>query len=235
MIPLALAAAWAMRRRARPELLAYAGGALALFTVSNLVYFQPISWDNSKLMLWSYLALAALVATWLETLWRARGAFRIPVRVFALAALLSLTATGAIELLLLQRVDHHTLEILSPAEMQLADEVRAGTGPRDRFLTSKDHNHWVMVRAARPILMGYTGWVWNFGFEYDRTEKDMEIMFRGGAESLRLLRQYRIHYVVIGPAERRNFNPPQDFFPKRFPVAFRSGDTEVFDVTRTLE
>jgi phosphatidylserine synthase len=47
-------------------------GAAALFALANLVRFQPIPWDNSKLFLWVYLALCALIANLMAHLWRGR-------------------------------------------------------------------------------------------------------------------------------------------------------------------
>ena len=45
-----------------PEIKAFFFGFFMLFGVANLITFQPISWDNSKLFLWVYLGFSGLAA-----------------------------------------------------------------------------------------------------------------------------------------------------------------------------
>jgi hypothetical protein len=138
--------------------------------------------------------------------------------------------TGVLELWLVQRVSIHTHQLLSSEELELADLVRAKTGPLDRFLTARVHNHFVAVRGVRPVLMGYGGWVWNYGFDFQQTERDMELMYRGGDAAIPLLRKHRVSYVVIGPAEMHEMKPDVGFFRTRFPLLAASSRFLIFDV-----
>lgn len=228
IIPVALVGLWKSRRDF-PLAALFVLGALGLFVIGNLILFQPIAWDNSKIFMWTYFALCGAAAHWLVPLWRGNGLKRSA----AAALTLVLTFTGALELLLLQRIDSHTHLLIGREELELADRIRIVTDPLARFLTSKDHNHLVMVRGSRPILLGFTPWVLNYGFDYHSTEKDIGTMYRGGEEAKALLAKHRISYVVIGPAERHNFKPDIDFFTRSFPTELSTARYKVYD-TRSL-
>ena len=78
------------------------GGGL-LFILANLILFQPISWDNSKIFLWAYFGLSGCMAQSLRRLW-ARGPL---VRPFALVLSFWLTVTGLANFVHLFRTDRH--------------------------------------------------------------------------------------------------------------------------------
>ncbi len=237
MLPLAIAAtALSFRRGGRALLprdaLAYSLGGWALFAICNLVLLQPVSWDNSKIFVWCYLTFSAVAACAIDWLWRGKTRRLPPIALRSAAAAIAilLTLTGFFELELFQQIGVHSHQILGAEEVTIADQVRAGTGPDDRFLTSTDHNHWVMVRAARPILMGFMPWVWNFGFDYKEVEADIPKMYHGGPEGAALLAKHRIRYVVIGPAEEHNFHPDVAYFDRTYPVKFQSQRYKVYEI-----
>jgi len=215
-----------LRKEARAVFLSF----FSLFVVANIILFQPIHWDNSKIFTWSYLGLSPLVASLFLWLWKQRYAKVITILLF-----LSVVGSGFLELYRMQRIDRNSYRMISNDEMVLAEEVKKNTDPRAIFLTEPTHNHWVMMWAQRPILMGYTAWVWNFGFLYNQTEQDLQKMFQGTADALTLLEQYGIHYVVIGPGELYGLNANESFYISRFPVAFQNENYRVYDVREVFE
>jgi uncharacterized membrane protein len=78
--------------------------------------------------------------------------------------------------------------------------------------------------------MGFTPWVENFGFPYEKRLQDMKTMFSGEKLSLPLLIQYKISYVVIGPGEKHGFNANESFYEKKFPLAFANLSYRIYDV-----
>ncbi len=212
----------------RKELKIHFSSFFFLFALANLVQFQPIRWDNSKLTVWVYLGFAGLSAIALSWLWAKS-------RLATAALFVLLTLSGALELLNLQRINQHTLQILNREELQIADRIRAETEPMARFLTNTSHNHPVMVRGARPILLGYVAWAWNFGFLYRQTEDDVHKMFRGGDEAKRLLKHHRVSYVFVGPGERYSMQANEGWYRANFPIRFEVGQNLVFDVRSIQE
>jgi hypothetical protein len=202
-------------------------GFVLIFIIANIIVFQPVYWDNSKLFFWSYLGFSGLAAYMLVNMWRRH----VIGKSIALLIFIALSATGIIELLHLQQVNNHSHRMISTEEINLAEEIRANTSTTDIFLTDTSHNHWVMMWAARPIVIGFTPWVWNFGFDYSQTEKDARDIYAATPDSSQLIQKHQIHYVVMGPSEIRNFRPNRVHFLNRYPVAFSSETIEVFDVS----
>ncbi len=231
MIPLAITGWALLKSRISVDAWIFFSGFFILFLVANLFHFQPVTWDNSKLFTWCYFGFSYLAVEVIARLWQLN---KLWSRVAAICFIILLTFTGVLELVLLQRVDAHSYKLIGSEEIQLADEIRNKSAPLARFLTGKDHNSLVMVRGARPILLGYTAWVGNFGFNYSQTEHDIDVMYKGGNEALALLKKHKISYVLIGPSEVKQFHPNELFFKARFPISFQSLNYRVYDVRSLL-
>jgi uncharacterized membrane protein len=88
-----------------------------------------------------------------------------------------------------------------------------------------------MEWGVRPILLGYPGWAFNFGFLYRQRELDIYTMYAGGSETESLLKKYGVSYVVIGPSERynRNMKVNEAYFTK-YPLILHYNNMKVYDV-----
>ncbi len=203
-----------------------------LFILANLFLFQPIRWDNSKLFFWSFLGFSFMGSGALCWLWKR---YRYIGKVVAILLFLALTATGILEVIRLQNIDRYSLQMINTDNIKLGMEIRDHTDPLARFLTAPQHNHPVMMWGIRPILMGYTAWVLNYGFLYSQRESDMARMFLGGEGTDVLLRQYQVSYVYIGPAEKGDFHANEAYFAAHFPLAFKNNDSKVYDTRSVLE
>ncbi len=221
-LPVAAIALWRARGTARPLLLA-AGG---LFLLSHVVIFQPFDWDNTKVLLWAVLVLAAPLSALLARIW-ARGLLG---RLAAAALVLILTASGGLDLWRLSRTDRLVHVMSTPGELRLAAAFRALSQPTDRVLTSDYHLHWVPMHTGRPIVLGYQGWLWTYGFDVREDAQHVRTMYAGGPRSEELLRQYNVQYVVIGPSERRTLPVNELFFAARYAVVLEDADTRVYRV-----
>lgn len=230
LLPLALAGLTQLRARPCPAALWLASG-WWLFAFANLVRTQPIPWDNSKLFLWAYLGLAGLATLALARLWRSRDRWLGR----GLAGLLGvlLTATGALELIRLQRIDRGQLQITSSDDIALGRQLRELSEPEDVFLTGTAHNHFVMAWAARPIVMGFRGWVGNFGLEQEQRWADMRRIYAGAPEAEALLARYGIDYVVVGPGERSEFTVNEAWL-HRLPLVAANRSYRVYRVPEQL-
>lgn len=227
MIPVALFGWWLLRKRSLPTQALFAGFFL-VFAVGNLLLFQPTPWDNSKLFFWAYLGFSSLAAAALAWLWRRGGHFS---RLNTLLLAGMLTFTGVIELARLQLRRPGDRPYLSKqSEMMLGQEVRSQTEPLARFLTAHTHNHPIKVWGARPIILGYTTWAYNYGFLIDQTIQDVKTMFEAGPQGEDLLRQYQVSYVTIGPNELNQFAVDEAYFAQTYPMAFASENYRIYDV-----
>jgi hypothetical protein len=197
----------------------------AAFVLVNLVAFQPYKWDNSKVMVWTYLVLCWPAARLLVELWDSRAAI---LNALAAACFVLLVFSGLIDALRLLRTDRLAVQLWGFTELQAAQDFRAFSNPTDRVLTSDAPTHWVSTLTGRPILLGYRGWMWTYGIDYRQTEADVMSMLRGDARAETLLRQYQVAYAVIGPTEIEGFAAREAFFVERFPLVMRRGPYSVY-------
>ncbi len=199
---------------------------MAIFVIANLMLFQPWDWDNTKILIYWYLASSILVAATLVRLWRSSG---FATRALLGVVVLSLVSSGALSNLnqMLGR-DRHLL--LTTNEVQVAEAVRRATPPHALILTGLQHNHPVPVLAGRRVVMGYPGDLWSTGIDGTSRERDVRAIYALAPGWERTLAGYGIDDVVIGPWERENFHPDEAGFAARFPRIVDRPPYAVFQV-----
>ncbi len=202
-----------------------------IFILGNLILFQPIQWDNSKLFLWTYFGWSALVTIVLGRLTSKSW----PGKILAVILYLIITLTGCFELMRLQRFDKNTYLMTPMREMKMGEYIRQMTDEKSMFLTNASHNHPVSLWGARPILLGYPAWAWNFGFLYAQRLHDMRTMLAGNSRSIPLMRQYQIDYVAIGSGEIADLDANEHFFQQRFPLIYSDPSYRIYDVRSIKE
>jgi hypothetical protein len=156
----------------------------------------------------------------------ARFARDYPRRLLALVIVLASTASGVAAL------KHESLQrelVFGPEETAAAEYVRSHTEPRALFLTAPVIEQPVLCLAGRPVLRGPTFWLWSHGYEFRDRERDVRRIYAGGPEALELLRYYRVDYVYLGAAERRDLRPDAPFFDASFPALYRNSEITVYD------
>jgi hypothetical protein len=205
------------------------GGAL-LFLLGNLFLFQPIPWDNSKVFLWAYLGLCPAMTHTLGWLW-ARKWWGPPS---ALLLTFHLTITGLANVVHLWRTDAHRAMVLSAGDARLGEKVRRETPPDAVFLSAADVANPVMVWGARPIFMGFGGWMPNFGVpptEAQRRERVIRTVLAGGPDAPALARESGVSYIFVGPSERsESWRADEAAIASRFPLWHRDGEFSVYKV-----
>jgi hypothetical protein len=226
VLPVSIVGMWiAMKKLPLPNSVVLASG-FVIFALGNLIRFQPIHWDNSKLFMWAYFFFAGLMTLVLQKFWRRT----VGHKTFAILLAITLTLTGCIELYRLLRFDQQAY-IMGPNEdIEVGKLINQYTDPKAIFLVDPSHNHPAMVWGSRPILLGYTAWAWNFGFLYREREADIAAMYDGGPRTEDLLKKYKISYVGFGPTEMANHPGKEGYFSQRFPLYLKSNSFRFYDV-----
>jgi len=228
MIPLAVFGWFILRKKKPLSIQMLFLGFFLLFIFANLILIQPIPWDNSKIFLWVYFGFSVLAVYSFSWCWQ-RNAFW---KILTIILFFTLTMTGFLELIRLQRIDRNRILETSTDDIGLGLQIRENTDPLAVFLTEPSHNHLIMVWGNRPILMGYTAWVWNYGFNYQQRERDIYTMFQGGQSAEELLGKYRVSYVAIGPGELYTMRANENYFSSNFPIAFQNKNYRIYDVRK---
>jgi hypothetical protein len=174
------------------------------FLVPNLVVFQ--TWDQDNTKFFSYWALlgALPVAALLVRLGRSSVAGA------AIAALLfaSLTFSGFLDLHRALDPNLNTSLFVDRGGLEAAVWVRGHTDRRAVFLVAPVHNEPIPCLTGRPVVAGYNGWLWSYGFsDWATLPAVAQGMLAGQAGTPELIRRYHVAYVVIGPNEASTANP----------------------------
>jgi len=224
LLLLALLSPLALNRRARLLIAPFS----LVFLVANLVKFQPWDWDNSKLLVFWYLASAVAVGAMLVRTWRAT----VVGPIGAAVVWLTLVAAGALSLIQSLPPQGPAYVWFSAEDIQLAAQVRQATPAKAIFVTGEQPTNPIADLAGRAVLMSYPGWLWSQGINYSRREEDLISIYRGGARALLLLHGYHADYVVIGPNEMATLHPNLDYFNTTFRLALHTANYQIYAVPR---
>jgi hypothetical protein len=197
-----------------------------VFLAANLVRFQPWDWDNSKLLVFWYMASAVAVGAVLVRLARAH----LVGAMVAAVIWVSLVASGVLSLLQFLPPQGPAYVWFSNEDIQLAAQVRRLTPPRAVFVTGPEPNNPISGLAGRPVLMGYPGWLWSQAINYAPREADIARIYRGGPEAAALLGHYHADYIVIGPTERTVFQPDANYFNAQFRLVLHTPHYDIYAV-----
>ena len=128
---------------------------LLLFGLCCLIAFAPWEWDNMKLMMWSWLAVAPYV--WSKVIARVRGPARH-------AVVIVLFASGALSLA--AGLDsRHGSPIARRSEIDAWRGAIADLPMEDRFACMPAYNH-PLVYLGRKLACGYEGHLWSHGLPF---------------------------------------------------------------------
>jgi hypothetical protein len=199
----------------------------AWFILANLFLFQPYDWDNSKILTWVYLFLAIPVTVVLAYLWR-KSTFS---KMVAVVFFVILSLSGGVDAARMLDTKTYAIQLLNADELKLGEIVRNQTPKESIILTSTTHRNWVSILTGRQILCGYLGWMWTYGIKADDRVTDIRYIYDGNLMTEKLLKQYGINYVVIGPEERSEFHPRESYFSTRYPLLTKVGSTTIYKIT----
>lgn len=225
IVLLALAYAWDWERPIVPRrLFAYTIVFMAWFLLANVLRLAPWIWDNIKVLIFWWLGGAPVVALLLARIWERRGAAG---RAGAVLVLLVVIGAGVLDIAR-ATIGPRTFREWDADGVAFAQAIRDKTGPRAVILTAPTYNSAVLL-SGRPQFMGYAGWLFANGLPYSEREQDVRVMYGGAAGAQDLLRRHGIKYIVLGPQERAEIKPNEEFLAG-FPTVIEIGNYRLLQV-----
>ncbi len=168
-----------------------------LFLFACIVMVSPWDWDNTKLMIWSYLVVLPFIwDRWIRP-------FAAPVRWPVCAALF---LSGAVSLAGGLRHMDTGYYLGRRPELEAVDAATRGLPIEARFAaaTETGYNH-PLVFAGRKLVLGYNGNVFSQGIDYTPIARDLNALMRGLPDWRRAARRLEVRYVYWGPREAKAF------------------------------
>ncbi len=184
---------WREKRAVWPSAVVFP--ALGAFVLCCFVKFAPWEWDNTKIMVWSYLAVlpflwSHLIARW--PLW-GRG-----LACFALFFSGFVSTLGGIG------VTHRGHEIASREELDNVAAVVRGIPVTERFVGAPTYNHPLLL-CGRKMALGYLGHVASHGLAWQEPAAQVDALMRGADGWRELAAQLDCRYLFWGRYEQEAY------------------------------
>jgi len=165
-----------------------AGAATLLFCF--LFSIAPWSWDNTKLMIWGYLAITPFLWTELLARW--------PQWLRALTCLL-LFSSGA--LALLGGLDaRHGYKLADRAEFAAVQVMLRQIPVNARLAAGSSYEHPALM-LGQPVVMGHDGHLFSQGLDYGPVQEELNTLMGGGSDWRNAARRLGVHYLFWGKRE----------------------------------
>lgn len=193
------------------------------FIGPNLIKLAPWPWDNIKVLYYWYIASLPIVALVLARMWQGKWYLKVVMA----GILVSLTLAGALDVWRTASRQINNQEYEKDA-VALAQKIIELTPPRALILHAPTYNPVVFLTGRRSLL-GYTGYIWAHGLDYQPRETDIKNIYAGTYDADDLLMKHGVNYIVVSPIER-NYMPVNAEFFARFPLVAEVGAYKLYKV-----
>jgi len=154
-LPLLAVLFWKGCGRGNAESRAFSGVSIGVLVLCCFVSFAPWEWDNTKLMVWSWLVAAPFL--WKLVIKPLPGVARGAVCV-------ALFFSGAVSLI--GGLDgRHGYVLASRSELSATELLLRQVPPLDRIAVEPEFNNPAIL-LGRPVVCGYEGHLWSHGLNY---------------------------------------------------------------------
>lgn len=199
-------------------------GALIIYTVAELIQFQPNPYDNNKLFYVAYMVMLPVAALYLLELWaRLRG-----LRGRALLAVLFMLCSTLSGTLSLAREVVSDYQLFSAAEVQAAEYIEENLPADAVILTGNQHNNAVAALTGRDIVCGTGSYLYYHGVDYSAQYAAMTDMLSRPSESEALFEKYDVDYIYISDQERYNFSADEQWFEENCYLIYDEGGIQIY-------
>ena len=167
----------------------------ALFLAACVWLFAPWEWDNTKLMIWCYLAVLPFVWERCVRPWPA-GVRAVVCAVLFFSGAASL-AGG------LGKPDPR-LGLIDTAELASVRVMVRGLPAEARFAAMPEYNH-PLVYCGRKVAMGYNGHLHSQGIDYGPLSRDLDTLMNGRPDWREAAARLGVRYIYWGPREIKHY------------------------------
>jgi uncharacterized membrane protein len=116
------------------------------------------------------------------------------------------------------------------AAQKTAQYIRENISEHDLILTGTSHLNPVASLAGRSVLVGYPGWLWTRGINYQEREASLRNFYQNPSRSGELLKDFPIKYVLFDNTVKYDFNAQKYIFDQTFNKVFEAGDYVLYKI-----
>lgn len=201
---------------------------LTYFFINQFIKFQPWDFDNNKILVYWQIFAAPIIAFWLIKL---TGNKRIFGSILAGFFIVLIISSGLVDLVprIFKNQDQMPI-IFDTSAQAMAKFIRQNINERDLILTGANHLNVVASLAGRTVLVGYPGWLWTRGINYQSRETSLRKFYQNPTRSDELLNDYPIKYILFDNMVKYDFYAEKNKFDQIFNKVFESGDYVLYKI-----
>ncbi len=199
------------------EHLAFTLPAAAMFLVCAFVSFAVWPWDNTKILIWCWLAVAPGIWTLLLR----------PLPLAPRAAIcFVLFFSGALSLV--AGLDkRHGYTLADAGLVNATASAVSSIDPRARFAAAPEYAH-PLILLGRKVALGYDGHLWSHGLNYKPKMDLLRNLLLGGADWEENARQLRVDYLYWGALEKERYPDSTRVWARQLPVAAHTREFTIY-------
>lgn len=171
----------------------YATG-LATLVFCFLFLVAPWPWDNTKLILWGYLALVPFLWSNLLANWPGWARSSACVVLFASGALSLLGGLDA----------RHGYKLADRAELADTQVLLRHLPVNARLAAAPSYEHPALL-LGQPVVMGHDGHLFSQGLDYPPVQAKLDTLMNGGEGWRDAARDLGVHYIFWGRREEERW------------------------------
>jgi hypothetical protein len=203
-------------------------GAMLIYTIAEIIVFQPNFYDNNKLLLVWYMVMCIMVGDFVRFL---LGKIKIKWAKIASAAVLSVVFFASGMLTIAREVNSNGQYMLFPPEHIEAAKAIDENTPRDTLiLTGVQHLNAPAALAGRNIYAGSSTYLFFHGFNLTERYNKAYTMYADPQYSAQVLEQEGIDYIYLSSYERHDFGNSEDIVGAN-PLVFDNGEVKIYAVS----
>ncbi len=194
-------------------------GALLIYTIAELIQFQPNPYDNNKLFYVAFIIMLPLAGKYLVTLYdriRDLPGRRIIAGAFLIVSLISGVLSVARECV-------SEYELYSAKTVEATEYLKEHADEDTVVLTGTHHNNPVPSIGGMKIVCGADQFLYYHGINYSTQKNDVRLMYEDPVGNAGLFDQYGVDFIYLSSHERASYQVDIDALNAAYPVVFDNG------------
>jgi len=198
----------------------------SIFTIVNLIKFQPWDYDSNKILIYFFLLGSLIIGYFFEKL-NFKGA-----NLLIIGLTFFIIIPGAIDIFSRSSLaDPKLFDIFGPKEQAVSDWILKNISSEKTILTAGSPLNLLSSLVGRPVFLGYPGWLWTHGINYQEREKVITNILSGSQSAKDLLKEYQFDFILIDPRELGDYYKiyNDNFFRENYPLIFQLDDIKIYN------
>ncbi len=203
-------------------------GAMLIYTIAEIIVFQPNHYDNNKLLLVWYMVVSIMVGDFVRFAIEKIKPRWVKIITAVLLSVMFFTSAG---MTIAREIKSNGQYMLfSRDHVEAAKFIDENTPKDSLFLTGSEHLNPPAALAGRNIYMGSPSYLFFHGFDLTERYNLVREMFTQPETSPEIMKDKGIDYIYLSSYEKHDFDVYEGSF-SQYPLIFDNGEVKIYAVS----